>query len=192
VCRCRAAMIRACGMWHAHSQPQHPLPVQRNVAGTGEGARCISATNCVPAWVAAVSACTTSEHNGLPRRGLLGGTSGWRPFTGGPGRSGESRWLGPLSRAPTRSSHTWLCSGKRVPCGARGGRVPGCAHWGRSPACTALWHHPDRPPPSGIHAHRLHRSDTAHTPVTGGLCHHCHVNRRSRAPGVSKNRGGFA
>jgi hypothetical protein len=36
------------------------------------------------------------EHNGPPRRGLLGGTSGWRPSTGGLGRSGD-----PVAGSPT-------------------------------------------------------------------------------------------
>jgi hypothetical protein len=43
------------------------------------------------------------EHNGLPRRGLLGGTSGWGPSTGGGWGGQGSQWLGPR---PTRSCHT--------------------------------------------------------------------------------------
>jgi hypothetical protein len=74
---------------HHHPHP-HPPPATRGKLPGAHPAKCSPFTKTpAPEHDVSTGQSRFPEHNGLPRRGLLGGTSGWGPSTGELGRSGE-------------------------------------------------------------------------------------------------------
>jgi hypothetical protein len=89
------------------------------------------------------------EHNGLPRRGLLGGTSGRGPPMGGLVRSGVRGGGGWVTDPPGHATPDYALENE-PPVGRGAGGCQVVPTGTRSPAaCTALWC-PDRPPSSGL------------------------------------------